>query len=108
MCLLDRECTSAIERLASTSGARVKDKLKESGLGHTRGVKLNVPIIEGAQAAIECRVNSKKRVGDHLLLLGLVRACYASTAFSDFWDFQKYKPILYTGWREGMTTFPGS
>lgn len=44
-------------------------------------------------------------MGDHFLLVGRVEACRATGDFSDFWGFKKYKPILYTGWRDGMTTY---
>ncbi len=102
--LLDRHHISAMERLALTSGRDVADKLSDAGLGHTAGVELDVPVIRGAEATVECRLHSKRRLGDHVLLVGLVKACYASGKFGDFWDFKAYRPILYTGWRDGMTT----
>lgn len=107
LCLLDRRHISAVERLARTSGRSVKDKLAEAGLNHKKGVRLDVPVIGEAEATMECEVSSKRKTGDHIMLFGLVRACYASGDFSDFWDFEKYKPILYSGWRDGMTTYPG-
>jgi len=107
LCLLDRRHISSVERLAKTSGRQLKDKLAEAGLSHTKGLKLDVPVINGAAATMECEVASRRKTGDHVLVLGLVRACYASSYFSDFWDFKKYRPILYTGWRDGMTSYPG-
>ncbi len=105
--LLGRDETTKLDKLATTHGGDVKDKLASAGLAHRRGVKLSVPAIAGAWATMECSLRSKQRAGDHLLLVGLVRAAYAADAFSDFWDFRRYKPILYTGWKDGMTTFQG-
>ncbi len=105
--LLGRDETSKIDRLATTHGGDLKDKLTSAGLTHRRGTKLNVPAIVGAWATVECSLQSKPKAGDHLILIGLVRAAYAADAFSAFWDFRRYKPILYTGWKDGMTTFQG-
>jgi len=105
--LLEREETNKLDRLATTHGGDVKDKLASVGFKHGRGTKLSVPVISGASATIECSLKSRQKTGDHLLLVGLVRAAYATNAFSDFWDFGRYKPILYTGWKDGMTLFQG-
>lgn len=105
LCLLDRRHLKAIERLASTSGKEVEDKIVDSGLSHRRAGSVGAPVIEQAEATLECKLESKKRLGDHVLLIGLVKACYASENFSDFWDFERYKPILYTGWKDGISTF---
>lgn len=105
LCVLDKSSVNAIERLALTSGRKVSDKLTACGLSHSRGVKLQVPVIRGAEATLECQVRSKQILGDHVLLVGLVKACYSSRKFRDFWDLEKYKPILYTGWRDGLTVY---
>jgi len=106
--LLELDETTAVDRLVTTHGGEVKDKLASAGLPHRRGTKLNVPAIVGASATIECTLKSSRKLGDHVLLVGLVRAASATAAFSDFWDFRRYKPILYTGWKDGMTVFRGS
>ena len=105
--LVDRAHLGAMERLATTSGSSAADKLADAGLHHRRGAASHVPVVAEAKATLECKLNSKHKLGDHLLLVGLVEAAYASEAFSDFWDFHRYKPILYTGWREGMSTYEG-
>ena len=105
--LLGRDDTTKLDKLATTHGGDVRDKLASAGLTHRRGTRLSVPVIAGAFATIECSLKSKQKAGDHLLLIGLVRAAYATDAFSDFWDFRRYKPILYTGWKDGMTVFQG-
>ena len=104
--MLDRAHLGAVETLATTSGAKVKDKLKAAGLDHDSGDRLPVPVIKGAEATLECSLKSKVRLGDHLLLVGRVEAAYSKGAFSEFWDFRRYRPILYTGWKDRMTTYP--
>lgn len=106
--VLSRDHAEVIARMATTSGAKTRDKLADLGLRHTPGTKLDVPVVEAAIATLECRVKSRKKLGDHLLLVGRVEAAYASGAFTGFWDFASYRPLLYTGWRDGLTTYPGS
>jgi flavin reductase (DIM6/NTAB) family NADH-FMN oxidoreductase RutF len=106
--VLDRNQAGAISLLATLSGAKAKDKLADAGLKHGIGVKAKVPVIEAALATMECKLQSKKKLGDHLLLVARVEAAYASGAFADFWDFSKYRPLLYTGWRGGLTTYSGA
>ena len=108
LCLLDRRRIHAMERLATKSGRDVTDKLTDAGLGYVTGVKLDTPVIERAEATLECQLHSRIRLGDHVMLVGLVKACYASDKFRDFWDFKRYRAVLYTGWREGMSTYEGS
>ena len=104
--LLDRTRLDALGRLATVSGAKVKDKRAEVGLEHSGGTGSEVPVIGGAQATLECELKSRKKTGDHFLLIAQVRAARSSDAFRAFWDYDLYRPILYTGWRGGMTTYP--
>jgi flavin reductase (DIM6/NTAB) family NADH-FMN oxidoreductase RutF len=108
LCVLDRDHAGAIARLASVSGAKVEDKLRDARLKYSKGEALNVPVIQGAAATLECSLKEKLRFGDHLLLVGQVRAARAAGSFDGFWDFARYRPLLYTGWRDGLTTLPGS
>ncbi len=103
--LLDARSLDVFEELAAVSGAKVEDKLAEVGLVHAPGARVDAPVISGSAATIECSLHSKRRFGDHVLLVGKVEACYASGDFSDFWAYKEYRPILYTGWRGGMTTY---
>jgi flavin reductase (DIM6/NTAB) family NADH-FMN oxidoreductase RutF len=106
--LFGRDRADSLSLLATVSGGKVKDKLAEVGLKHRKGRKLTVPVIDSAVATLECSLKSRRRLGDHVLLVGRVGAAYASDAFSDSWDFALYKPLLYTGWRNGLTTYPGT
>ena len=107
LCVLDRDHEGAISRLATVHGTQVKDKLADAGLKYTKGEKLDVPILEDAVASMECSLKSKRVHGDHLLLVGQVKAARSADSFTDFWDFKSYRPLLYTGWRGGLTTYPG-
>jgi len=103
--LLGLSMLRQVELLAKIRGGEVTDKLQEAGLRHTVGEVIDVPVLDGAMATIECSVESRNKKGDHVLLIGKVEACYAIEEFNDFWTFRRYKPILYTGWRGGMTVY---
>ncbi|HYB07809.1 MAG TPA: flavin reductase family protein [Nitrososphaerales archaeon] len=106
--VLDRNMSDAISLLATISGAKAKDKLADAGLKHHKGTALDVPVIDSALATMECRLSSRRKLGDHRLLVARVEAAYATDAFTDFWNFRVYKPLLYTGWRNGLSTYPGA
>lgn len=106
LAIMSASFKNRIESLAKVSGRTTRDKLKAVGLAHEKGAKLAVPAIEGAEAILECRLQSAEKKGDHTLVIGLIEDARASGAFSDFWDFDVYKPILYTGWRGGLSTYP--
>ncbi len=105
--VLDRSHSDAIAKLATVSGAKVKDKLSEAGLTHSTGRGAKVPVLKDALATVECRLTAAPRFGDHLVLVGEVVAAWASDAFSGSWNFKGYRPMLYTGWRDGLTFYEG-
>ncbi|MDG6910460.1 MAG: flavin reductase family protein [Nitrososphaerota archaeon] len=105
--VLDRGHAGALSGLATLSGAQVEDKLSEVGLPHVPGTRAKVPVPKDALAALECRLKSSQKHGDHLLLVARVEAAYSSAAFTDSWDYARYRPILYTGWKEGITLYRG-
>jgi len=105
--LLGREDTAKLGALATTHGGEVTDKLLSAGLAHRKGEKLNVPVIASARATLECSLESSRTLGDHRLLVGRVRAAHSDGTFTDSWDFRRYRPILYTGWKDGMTSYEG-
>ncbi len=108
VCWLDSSQASAIQFLGTT-GHKETDKLRSAGLEHDRGRKLDVPVVRSAPAALECRLGSSIPVGDHELLVGKIEEASASDDFQGYWRFKRYRPVLYTGVREGaLTTFqPG-
>lgn len=105
--VLDARQKRAISLLATLSGAKLKDKLNRVGLGHSEGKVLKVPVLRKSLATLECKLTRASGLGDHLLLVGEVSAAYSSSVFSEFWDFSRYRPLLYIGWRDGLTAYPG-
>lgn len=105
LCLVDRDQVQAIEFLASHSGRNSRDKLADSGLSHRRGSKLDVPVVLESVASLECSLMTRKRLGDHVLIVGKVEAAHVSGDFNGYWRFRSYKPVLYTGWQGHLTTF---
>ena len=105
---VDSSMAKAVETLGTTPHT-TSDKLQAAGLKHTRGKLLDVPIIEGAVAYLECSLYGRQALGDHELLIGRVQEASATEDFGDYWGFQTYQPILYTGIREGslQTYRPG-
>lgn len=105
LCWLDARYVPAMGALATSSGSNTTDKLSDAGLAHSRGRKLDVPIVSRASAALECTLLRRSRYGDHVFLVGKVEAAYASSDFRDYWKFKDYKPVMYTGWRDGLTLY---
>jgi flavin reductase (DIM6/NTAB) family NADH-FMN oxidoreductase RutF len=105
VCLLGAESVASMELLASGKGRRGSDKLMGAGLKHRPGRRLGVPIISGSVAALECSLERSLKTGDHVLVVGRVEAASASSDFRDYWRFRSYRPILYTGWRDGMGVY---
>lgn len=100
LCWVDASLTRALEVLGTTPRSTV-DKLQSAGLKHTRGRTVDVPIIEGAVASLECSLYARQSLGDHELLVGKVHDARASEDFQDYWKFQTYNPVLYAGTKEG-------
>jgi flavin reductase (DIM6/NTAB) family NADH-FMN oxidoreductase RutF len=105
LCFVGRDQTRAVEFLATHSGRGTSDKLADSGLSHRRGKKLDVPVVKESVASLECSLWGKRRLGDHVMIVGKVEAAEASADFAEYWRFKKYRPILYTGWQGRLTTF---
>jgi flavin reductase (DIM6/NTAB) family NADH-FMN oxidoreductase RutF len=97
---VDASLLRSLEVLGTTPHGGV-DKLNSAGLKHTRGKTLGVPIVEGAVASLECSLYARQSLGDHELLVGKVQDARASDDFQDFWKFQTYNPVLYTGIQDG-------
>lgn len=100
LCWVDASMVRALEVLGTTPHAGA-DKLRAAGLEHKRGKCLDVPIVEGAVAAVECTLHTRQALGDHELLAGKVQDARAAEDFQDYWKFQSYKPVLYAGIQGG-------
>ncbi len=97
---VDASMVRALQVLGTTPHGAV-DKLHSAGLKHARGKTLDVPIVEGAVASLECTLYARQALGDHELLVGKVQDARASDDFNEYWRFQKYDPVLYAGMQEG-------
>lgn len=97
MSWLDRSLAREVELLGSRRGKGVTDKLRSAGLKHSKGRALPVPVIDAAVATLECSLVNVVTVGDHDFVVGEVKAAYAQPDFSGYWQFKRYRPILYVG-----------
>jgi flavin reductase (DIM6/NTAB) family NADH-FMN oxidoreductase RutF len=97
---VDASLARSLEVLGTTSHSAV-DKLGSAGLKHVRGRTLDVPLVEGAVATLECTLYARQALGDHELLVGRVHDATASEDFQEYWRFQTYHPLLYAGIKDG-------
>jgi flavin reductase (DIM6/NTAB) family NADH-FMN oxidoreductase RutF len=97
---VDASMAPSLEVLGTTPHTAV-DKLLSAGLKHSRGRTLDVPLVEGAVASLECSLYARQTLGDHELLVGKVLDARASDDFQEYWRFQRYDPVLYAGIQEG-------
>lgn len=106
---VNESLSGALEVLGTTSH-KAPDKLRSAGLEHRRGRTLDVPVIEGAAAELECSLEARQATGDHELLVGRVRDARAIDDFHGYWRFRTYKPVLYAGIQRGSlkTYEPGT
>jgi flavin reductase (DIM6/NTAB) family NADH-FMN oxidoreductase RutF len=105
MSWLDRSLAREVELLGSKREEGVKDKLASAGLKHRRGRVLDVPVIDAAAATLECSVVKVESLGDHDFIVGEVKASYSESDFSEYWQFRRYRPILYIGSPDRFRTY---
>jgi flavin reductase (DIM6/NTAB) family NADH-FMN oxidoreductase RutF len=86
-----------VGELGEESGEGVRDKLSAVGLSFVKGSLTGQPMIRDAEGILECRLHERHRIGTHELVVGEVVAASATENFTEYWDFSKYKPILYAG-----------
>jgi len=107
LCWLDRSLTAYVEQLGTKGGEGVPDKLLSVGLSHHLGHTLKMPVVDSASAVMECCLSGTQKLGDHDLVLGDVKAVYATEDFTDYWTFKEYHPILYAGLSQKFTLYQG-
>lgn len=100
LCWVDSSLVRSLEVLGTTPH-NAPDKLQSAGLKHSRGKTLDVPVVEGSVAALECSLYARQVLGDHELLVGKVQDARAIEDFQDYWRFQTYSPVLYAGIQQG-------
>ena len=108
ICLVDERQLHSVSVLASRKGRPGTDKLADAGLKHRRGKKLGAPVILGTAAALECSLKRSISLGDHVLLIGRIESALASADFREYWRFDSYRPLLYSGWQNGMRLYRGA
>jgi flavin reductase (DIM6/NTAB) family NADH-FMN oxidoreductase RutF len=105
LCILDKRYYRSVEFLGTHSSREIKDKISASGLTPVKAKSINCYVISESSAVVEC-INSRRiATGDHVLLIGKVVESYASEDFREYWSFRNYKPILYTGIKDGFTMY---
>ncbi|MEM3267431.1 MAG: flavin reductase family protein [Conexivisphaerales archaeon] len=105
VCLLDRRNVREVEKLGTTAGILGEDKLLQSGLRYHMTEDLHVPVPDTSVAALECRLQEDINYGDHNLIVGTIHNGWATDDFDEYWKFNTYHPILYTGIHNGFTTY---
>ncbi|MDA4131807.1 MAG: flavin reductase, partial [Thaumarchaeota archaeon] len=83
--------------LGMRSGRGIVDKLLSAGLHHRATGSPPVPVISEASAFLRCSVEEVRTYGDHQLVVGRVLEAKADADFHDYWKFEGYRPILYSG-----------
>ena len=66
----------AVSEICGTVSGREADKYAKAKLQTRRGEKVNVPLIEGCLANLECKVVAEYEVGDHTLFVGEIVAAH--------------------------------
>ena len=93
---LDFKSVTIVERLASPYKSDRPDKLASLNIKYR--VLNGVPTLLESRAFAICRVIRKLTTGDHALFVCRVLSAEASGDFSKrYWQFKKYRPILYLG-----------
>lgn len=85
--------------LGSQSGLN-NNKLESSGLETFSGQRIDVPLLEGCLAWIECGLRDVIPVGDHTLFVGeVVRVQALDEAYAGNWLLEQveFSPLLYIG-----------
>jgi flavin reductase (DIM6/NTAB) family NADH-FMN oxidoreductase RutF len=88
-----------VGQIAGCSGADI-DKFAELGIKSQPGSQVKAAVLDGAQAAYECKVVGQHTYGDHDAFLGeIVAVQWEPSAFSSdaSLDLDAVKPILYLG-----------
>lgn len=94
-----RRLLNHVQYLGTVSGRDVQ-KLEVAKLPTLKAQRVDVPLLEGCLAYIECSVQDVLRLGDHHLFVGKVLATQAEEeAFEEAWLLadDDYKPLHYLG-----------
>jgi flavin reductase (DIM6/NTAB) family NADH-FMN oxidoreductase RutF len=98
---INKEDHDIVDRLVLIHGYEEKDKLGRAHIDYFLSEQMHLPIPNNSVAYIETKLIKQLEVGDHVLLLSKVMACFAIEDFDNYWKFEKYRPLLYTGMQNG-------
>lgn len=107
---LTHDQAGLIAGLGSTSGRDI-DKVERFGLAAEKAPRANGLILEACYAALECEKFAVHECGDHLLIVGRVRAIHVARAVladAETLDPRKVRPALYFGKDRYVTIDPAS
>jgi flavin reductase (DIM6/NTAB) family NADH-FMN oxidoreductase RutF len=94
-----RRLMNHVQYLGTVSGREVQ-KIEVAKLPTFKAQRVDVPLLEGCLAYVECSVEEVLSLGDHYLFVGKVLATQAeSEAFEEAWLLKDddYKPLHYLG-----------
>lgn len=90
------------ETIAAVGGSSgsFTDKFTEFSIGEDAAIKTDVPVLQDAYAAYECKVVDSRLVGDHAWITGEVVAVHAASELfmeNGMIDLSLLQPALYLG-----------
>lgn len=94
---LDYSHAHQVAELGEISGREHTEKLTAVGITTKKLDSSSQPLIQEAVAVLECRVQQENRTGTHSLVIAQVVRASAAQYFRGYWDFSKYRPLLYAG-----------
>lgn len=92
--------------LVGTSAGRLIDKFEQYKITKEKPIKTNVPILQAAYAAYECKLVDNRNYGDHNLLVGEIVAVHEQEeAFDENGTLilEETEPIMYIGREQYLT-----
>lgn len=94
---MDFRSAKQVAELGDITGKGLNDKLSAVGFSTIEGEATGQPLLQNAEAVLECRFVQVYPTGTHRLIVGEVLIAFANDSFRDYWDFTQYNPILYAG-----------
>ncbi len=94
---MDSRYVTSVDFLGFQREGKPKDKIKAAGLKWQPGRKTSAPMVSEAEASLECTLNQVIPLGDNDLVVGNVISTRASSDFSEYWQFKRYRPLIYLG-----------
>jgi flavin reductase (DIM6/NTAB) family NADH-FMN oxidoreductase RutF len=94
---VDFHFAKQVAEMGEQSSKTLRNKLLTVGFDFRSGKATGQPLLRDAEATLECRLLNRHRTGTHELVIGEVVAAFANKSFRNYWDFSRYKPLLYAG-----------